>query len=805
MKLSTKLKYIPLLVLALYGQSALALEPFTIKDIRVEGIQRTEAGTVFNYLPVRVGDTMDDEKATQAIKALYGTGFFKDVRIEADQDVLVVTLQERAAIADISFNGNKSFPSDKMKEGLKQIGLSEGMIFDRSMLDKAEQEIKRQYLAQGKYGASVKTVVSPMERNRVGIRFDIEEGVVSKIRSINIVGNQAFDKKELLEQFKLTTPDWMSWWNKNDQYSKQKLTADLETLRSFYMNQGYLEFNVDSTQVSITPDKRDIYITVNISEGEKYTVTDVKVTGEMLLPEEEVRKLITVEPGEIFNRQKVTDSSKAINDRLGNEGYAFANVNAVPDVNKDQHTVAFNFFIDPGRRVYVRRINLTGNTRTRDEVLRREMRQLESAWYGADKIERSKQRLERLQFFSDVNVETPAVPGTTDQVDLNINVTEKSTGSVMFGAGLSSAEGVVFGVTVNQNNFLGTGNRVSAQVNTGKVNTVYSLSYTDPYFTPDGISRGFDVYRRDVDTTRLSGNVGSYSTSSYGTGVRFGVPLNERDSVSAGLTFDYTSVDLTSSSPIQYRRYCGNSTSTGCDNNSLLLSLGWAHDTRDNVLFPTKGVYQRISTETGLPGLDLEYYKIEYKHSWYKDISQNVTFMLNGEAGYGDSYGSEAYPFFKNFYLGGVNNLRGYQTSAVGSRLYDTNFNRGYAAGGTKRLIGNAELFFPVPGMKDSKQLRLSTFLDAGSIAGDYQYCPGTTATGGVPICNNPSKVSTSLTDFRYSVGIGVSWFSPFGPIKLVLAKALNAKQEDYDPANPGKPYNDDKTQILQFQMGSQF
>ncbi|OAM52984.1 outer membrane protein assembly factor BamA [Methylovorus sp. MM2] len=795
MKLGITLRHILLFVVACYTTSAMALEPFIVKDIRVEGIQRTDAGTVFNYLPVKVGDTMTDEKATQAIKSLYGTGFFKDVRIEVDQDVLVITLQERAAIADITFSGNKSFPSDKMKDGLKQIGLSEGLIFDRSMLDKAEQEIKRQYLSQGKYGASVKTVVSPMERNRVGIRFDIEEGAVSKIRSINIVGNQSFETKALLEQFKLTTPDWLSWWNKNDQYSKQKLTADLETLRSFYMNQGYLEFNIESTQVSITPDKRDIYITVNISEGEKYTVTDVKLAGEMLLPEDEARKLISVESGEVFNRQKVTDSSKAINDRLGNDGYAFANVNAVPDVNKDAHTVAFTFFVDPGRRVYVRRINLTGNTRTRDDVLRREMRQLESAWYGADKIERSKQRLDRLQFFSDVNVETPAVPGTTDQVDLNINVTEKSTGSVMFGAGLSSAEGVVFGVTVNQNNFLGTGNRVSAQVNTGKVNTVYSLSYTDPYFTPDGISRGFDVYRRDVDTSRLSGNIGSYSTSSYGTGVRFGVPLNERDSVGAGLTFDYTSVDLTSSSPIQYRRYCNgnNSNSTdGCENNSLLLNLSWAHDTRDNVLFPNKGVYQRISSEIGLPGLDLQYYKIEYKHSWYKDVTPSVTLMLNGEAGYGDSYGDNPFPFFKNFYIGGVNNVRGYQTSAIGPRFYDSVNDRGYAVGGTKRLMGNAELFFPVPGMKDSKQLRLSTFFDAGSVAGDYKY-----QVGGVD-----RTLSTSVTDLRYSVGLGVSWFSPFGPIKLVLAKALNAKNETEDP---NKPYNDDKTQILQFQMGSQF
>jgi len=783
MILSSSIRQLPsailaLIILGIYATPAFALEPFVVKDIRVEGIQRTEAGTVFNYLPVKVGETMDDEKATQAIKSLYGTGFFKDVRIEADNGVLVVTVQERAAIAQINFNGNKSFPSDKMKDGLKQIGLAEGLIFDKSMLDRAEQEIKRQYLSQGKYGASVKASTSPLERNRVAIRFDIEEGAVSKIRNINVVGSQAFTVDQLREQFKLTTPDWMTWWSKNDQYSKQKLTADLEALRSFYMNQGYLEFNIDSTQVSITPDKRDIYITVNITEGEKYTVTDVKVAGETIIGEDEVRKLITLKPGETFSRQKITDSSKAIGDKLGNDGYAFSNVNAIPDVNKDAHTVAFTFMVDPGRRVYIRRINLTGNIRTRDEVLRREMRQMESAWYGADKIARSKQRLERLQFFSDVNVETPAVPGTTDQVDLNVNVTEKSTGSIMFGAGLSSAEGVVLGVTVNQNNFLGTGNRVAAQVNTGRINTIYSLSYTDPYFTPDGISRSFNVYRRDVDTSYL--RTGTYKTSSYGVGVSFGMPLNERDSVNAGLTFDYTSVDLDSTSPTRYKLYCGNQNTLSCENNSLLLNLGWTHDTRDNILFPNNGVLQRVSTEIGLPGLDLEYYKLEYKHSWYKEINKSLTFMLNGEMGYGDTYGNKDYPFFKNFYVGGVNSVRGYQTSAIGPREVDLNTGNSFAVGGTKRLLGNAEIYFPIPGMKDSKQLRLSTFLDAGSVYA--------------------ANDSVTLSDLRYSTGLGISWYSPFGPIKLVIAKALNPKDEVVN----GVPIKD-RTQILQFQLGSQF
>ena len=763
-----KIRYIPALIVAIFSHHALALEPFVIKDIRVEGLQRTEAGTIFTYLPVQAGDVMNDEKATQAIKSLYNTGFFKDVRIEADGDVLVVTVQERSAIAKIDFSGNKSFPSDKMTEGLKQIGISEGLIFDKSQLDRAEQEIKRQYLAQGKYGATVKTVVSPLERNRVAVRFEIEEGVVAKIRDINIVGNNAYTTDDLRAEFLLTTPNWMSWWNKDDQYSKQKLTADLETLKSFYMNQGYLEFSIDSTQVSISPDKQDIYITVNVTEGEKYTISDVKLAGELQVPEEELKPLIKIAKGDVFNRQMVTETSKAIGDRLGNEGYAFSNVNAIPEINKENHTAAFTFFVDPGKRVYVRRINLTGNTRTRDNVLRREVRQLESAWYAGDKINRSKERLDRLQYFDTVDVETPAVAGTTDQVDVNINVTEKSTGSIQFGAGLSSNEGVVLGVTVNQPNFLGTGNRVSAQINTGKVNTTYSLSYTDPYFTPDGVSRGFDVYRRDVDTGSL--NIGSYNSKSYGAGVRFGLPLSEKDFFSFGLTGDFTKIALSAKSPKQYLDFCGNA--KGCSSNSLQLAAAWTHDSRDNTLFPNRGVLQKLSAEVTLPVLDLQYYKLEYKHTWFKDVTKNFTFMLNGELGYADTYGNKAYPFFKNFYVGGVNSVRGFANGAIGPRDFDPGTNSDFAVGGTTRIVGNAEVFTPVPFIKNSSQFRLSAFVDTGSVYANNQ--------------------SISLGDLRYSTGVGISWFSPFGPLKLVFAKALNKKQGD-------------QTQTMQFQLGSQF
>lgn len=753
--------------------NAQAAEPFVITDIRVEGLQRTEPGTVFNYLPMQVGDVMSDEKAAQAIKSLYATGFFKDVRIENEGDVLVVTVQERPSVTQIDFSGNKSFQTDKIKEGLKQIGIAEGQIFDKSQLDRAEQEIKRQYLSQGKYSAEVKATASPLERNRVAIRFEITEGPAAKIRDINIVGNHLFTTEDLRANFLLTTPNWMSWWNKDDQYSKQKLTADLEALRSFYMNQGYLEFSIDSTQVSISPNKRDVYITINLTEGEKYNISKTKLAGDMLLPEEDLRKLINIQDGEVFNRQKVTDASKIINDKLGEEGYAFANVNAVPEINKQEHTVAFTFFIDPGRKVYVRRINVQGNTRTRDSVVRREMRQMESAWYAGDKIKRSKERIQRLNFFDSVELETPSVPGINDQVDMNVTVAEKATGSVQFGAGLSSSDGVVLGFNVNQPNFLGTGNRVALQVNTSSFNTIYSLSYTDPYYTPDGISRGFDIYRRDVDTSRRNStqlNVGTYNSQSYGLGVRFGMPMSEMDFISAGLTLDLTEVELSDSSPIQYLRFCENS--SGCSSNSIVFNAGWTFDSRDNILFPRRGVLQRLSGDVSIPGLDLQYYKVSYQHSWYKDMGKDFTLMLNGEAGYANSYGGKNYPFFKNFYAGGVNSVRGFLNSSLGPRDINPSSGSDFAVGGTKRFVGNVELFMPVPFVSQSNQFRLSAFVDGGGVYGKDD--------------------SINSEYLRFSTGVGVTWVSPFGPLKLVLAKPLNEK--DYDD-----------TQVLQFQFGQQF
>jgi len=757
-----KPKKIALLIMGLYCGSVWAMEPFVIKDIRVEGIQRTEAGTVFSYLPVKVGDTLDDEKASQAVKALFGTGFFKDVRLESEGDTLVVMVQERPAISQIEFVGLKEFDKDKLKDGLKQAGLAEGRIFDLSMLDKAEQELKRQYFSRGKYAVTIKTTVTPLERNRVAIRFDVDEGAVAKIHQINIVGNQAFSEKELLKQFVLSTPGWMTWWSKNDQYSKEKLAGDLENLRSFYLNRGYLEFNIDSTQVSITPDKQGIYITVNITEGEKYTVSDVKLAGEMLVPEDELRKLIKIKPGQVFSREKLTESSKLIGDRLGNDGYAFANVNAVPELDKEKHQAAFTFFIDPGRRVYVRRINITGNTKTRDEVIRREMRQMEGGWYSTEKVKRSRERVDRLGYFKDVNVETPAVTGTTDQVDVNVNVEERPTGSMMLGAGFSSSEGILFSGSVSQNNWLGTGKSLSTQFSNGRINKIYSVSYTDPYWTVDGVSRGFDVYKRKVDATSLSALAG-YASDSIGGGVRFGVPLNEYDTINFGLSYDSTKITLGTNAT---QRYIDFVNQYGQRNSTLRGDLGWARDSRDSLTYPTKGTLQRAYGEMGLPGGKLKYYKANYQYQWYRPLTDTFTLMLNGEVGVGNGYGStKDLPFFKNFYAGGVTSVRGYDTASIGPKD-----SQGYALGGNKRIVANAEVLFPFPGLRNDKSVRMSLFADAGAI-----YNKGDSGGG-----------------MRYSTGVAVSWVSPFGPLKFSLAKPLNTKDGD-------------KLQKFQFQMGSTF
>lgn len=761
------------IILALLSGSALAVEPFVIRDIRVEGLQRTEAGSVFSYLPVKVGDTFTDDAAAAAIKALYATGFFKDVKLEAQDGVLIVAVQERPSVAKLTLTGIKEFSEEDLKNGLKQSGLAEGRIFDKSVLERAEQELKRQYFNRGLYSVQVQTTVTPLERNRVALQFDVVEGDTARIRQINIVGNEVFTEKKLLAQFSSSTPGWLSWYTKDDQYSKTKLSGDLEALRSFYLNQGYLEFSIDSTQVSISPDKKDIFITVNISEGPQYTVSDIHLAGQMLAPEEELRKLITVKPGEVFSREKLTESTRKIGDRLGNDGYAFANVNAVPELDKEKHQVAFTLFVDPGRRVYVNRVNVAGNTKTRDEVIRREVRQMEGAWYDAEKIRLSRDRLNRLGFFNEVNVETPAVSGTTDQVDVNIGVSEKATGNILLGAGFSSSEGLILSGAVNQANAFGSGNRLGLQINSGSVNTVYSLSFTNPYYTIDGVSLGYDAYRRDVDATSLKG-VGEYESSTIGLGARLGIPLNEKDTIFFGAAVEQLEIGITDSSPIQYKNFVAKH---GDTNNTLRLDTSLTRDTRDSFLFPTRGMMQRAALEVGAPPGDIQYYKLSLQHQHYFPLSKDFTLMVNGEVGYGGGIGDSDLPFYRNFFVGGVSSVRGFESGSIGPKQLDPTTGRPVTLGGDTKVVGNVELLFPMPGIKDNS-VRLSTFLDAGAAfgTGDPKY--GSTKVG--------------FEDLRFSAGVGLAWNSPLGPLKFSLAYPINAK-------------DDDEKEVFQFSMGTTF
>jgi len=752
------------LIPLLYLTSAIAMEPFVVKDIRVEGIQRTEAGTVFSYLPVKVGDVLNDDQSAAAIRALFATGFFTDVSLKTEHGVLIVIVRERPSIASVEINGVKDIPKDQLRDNLKFVGLAEGRIFDKAALEKSENELKRLYVARGKYAVSIKTTVTELERNRVAVSFDVVEGQVSKIRQINIVGNFVFKEKELLDLMKLTTPTLWTWASSNDQYSKQKLSADLEVLRSFYLDGGYLEFSVDSTQVSITPDKKDIYITINVTEGAKYKVSDIKLLApENILPHDEMRKLIAIQVGDVFSRNKLTEAQKNISDRLGDDGYAFANISAVPELDKVKHEVAFTFVADPGQRVYVRRINVAGNTKTQDEVIRREFRQMEGAWFATKKIQKSKQRVDRLNFFSEVNLETPPVQGTKDQVDLKVSVKEKPTGSFNVGAGLSSTQGVVLTAGITQSNLFGTGKVLSSQVNTSKLNQVYSVSYTNPYYTDDGVSRGFDVYQRNLDTTRSS--ISPYKSSTLGGGVRFGLPIAEDETMHYGVSAEQSTYELTSGSPLRFQDYVK---TFGATTSNLLGTVGWTRDSRDSVIYPTDGKVQRAFMEVALPVSDQRYYKLTYQHQRFYPVSQAVTLLLNGEAGAAIGYDGKPLPFFKNFYAGGIGSVRGYAPNSMGPR--DIN---GAYMGGDKRVVANAELLFPMPGFGKEKSIRLSTFLDGGIIYGVASEVPGSDGA-------------------RYSTGIALTWISPVGPLKMSYASPLNEQFGD-------------KLQRFQFTLGQIF
>ena len=743
-----------------------AAEEFIIQDIRVEGLERITPGTVFNYLPMRVGDRFDDSRSSEAVRALFKTGFFDDVRLERDGNVLVFLFKERPAIGSIQMSGNKDVKTEDVLESLKQFGFAEGRVFVQAQLDQVEQELRRQYYSAGKYGARIETTVSPLDNNRVGIVIEVSEGVAARIKQINIVGNTVFEEAELLEQFESSAPGLFSSFTKDDQYSKQKLAGDLESLRSYYLDNGYLNFNVDSTQVSITPDKKDIYITINISEGEQFTVTEVRLAGDLIVPQEELFGLVEIGAGDLFSRKKVTDTSKRLTDRIGEEGYSFGNVNAIPDIDQAGKTVALTFFIDPGKRVYARRINFVGNVKTKDEVLRREMRQQEGSWLSTARVERGKERLERTGYFKDVNVETVAVPGTADQVDVNYTVEEAPGGRLGGGLGFSPGQGAIFNASVVQDNFLGSGKRISFNFNNSRVNTRYAIGYLNPYFTVDGISQGFNLFYHDTNAARA--NLAAYETRDVGGEINIGFPVSENNSIFGALKYRKSQIDLLSRSGAQIRNFVNRN---GRKFDILSLSVSFSYDTTNRRILPDKGTLHRIRVEGSLPTFDnsLKYYKIDYQTKWFKDIYKDFVFSLSADLGYGNAYGETTeLPFFENFFAGGPRTVRGFKTNTLGP--LDSNRR---PLGGNTKIIGRAELILPAPFLDEyKKSFRLTGFIDAGNVYGPGQ--------------------NIDLGKIRYSTGIGAIWVSPFGVVQASIAMPLNEKTGD-------------QTENFQFTFGASF
>lgn len=763
-----------LLALIPLVNSVTAAETFTIEDIRVVGLQRLTPGTVFNYLPVEVGDTFTDQISVQAARALFGTGFFDDVRLERDGNVLVIKVKERPAIGSIEISGNEDIKTEDLMDGLKGVGFTEGRVFDQSQLDKLEKELQRQYFSRGKYGVKIQSTVESLSNNRVAVSIDIAEGEAARIRQINIVGNEAFDDDDLLDEFELSSRSLFSFFTKKDQYSKQKLSGDLETLRSLYLDHGYINFSIDSTQVSITPDKKDIYITINVTEGEQYTVSGVKLAGELVLSEEELFKLVTVKKGSLFSRKDTTDTTTAITDALGSDGYAFANVNSIPNIDNENKEVEITFFVDPGKRAYVRRITFSGNTRTRDEVLRREMRQLEGGWISTPKVERGKVRLQRLGYFKDVNVETPAVAGTPDLVDVQYSVEEQPFGNFMIGLGFSQTSGLIFQTSITQNNFLGSGRRMQFAFSNSKINRRFSVGYMNPYYTIDGISRGFNLNYQETDA--FDANIVDFNSRVYGGGVSFSIPISEYNSISTSFNYENTKLGVGLFGTELLRQDIDKC--NPC--NIYRVNVGFNYDTRNKTVLPEDGFLHSIGGEVAVPlfGDTREFYKLFYRTQWYFPIFNDFIFAVKGEFGYGEAFGDDNLPIFENFYAGGPRSVRGYEENTLGPRV------RGRPLGGNIKIIGGAEFIIPIPFLDEFKEsVRMSAFFDAGNVFGDYG-----------PDINNEGLVNEpfDMGNLRYSAGLSGIWVSPFGLVSISIATPIGSE--------PG-----DETQRFQFNFGTNF
>ncbi len=744
-----------------FAANAWAVDPFTVGDIRVEGLQRVEPGTVFASLPLRVGDQYNDDKGSAAIRALFALGLFKDVRLQVSGNVLVVIVEERPTVADVDFVGSREFEKDALKKALREVGLADGRPYDQALVDRAEQELKRQYINKSLYGAEVVTTVTPIERNRVNLTFTVTEGAPARIKEIRVVGTKAFSESTLRSLFDLDTGGWLSWYTKSDRYSRAKLNADQEALRSYYLQRGYVEFRIDSTQVAISPDRQDISITINVTEGERFVVSSVKLDGNYLGKDDEFKSLVAIKPGQAYNADDVAETTKAFTDYFGSFGYAFASVQATPEIDRVNNRVSLTVVADPSRRAYVRRINVAGNNRTRDEVVRREFRQFESSWYDGDKIRLSRDRVDRLGFFKDVNVETVDVPGAPDQVDLSVNVVEKPTGSLQLGAAFSSAEKLGLSFGIKQENAFGSGNYLGVDLNTSKFNRTIAVNTVNPYFTADGVSRSVDAYYRTSRPFVEQG--GDYRLNTAGASVRFGVPFSEQDTIYFGAGVEATKIVPGTNIPAAYLAYAERFgyTSTG-----LPLTIGWSRDDRDSAIVPNRGRLQRLATEWGVGG-DARYLRANYQYQQYIPLDKQFTLAFNGELGWGKGLGSRPFPVFKNYYSGGLGSVRGFEQGTLGPRDVT-----GASIGGPRKVTLNAEVIAPFPGAGNDRTLRVFGFFDVGNVFAEDE------------------KFKTS--ELRASTGLGLSWISPLGPLRFAYAK-------------PIRKFAGDRIQRFQFQIGTSF
>ncbi|KAF1070506.1 MAG: Outer membrane protein assembly factor BamA [Pseudomonas citronellolis] len=751
-----------LLPALLFNASLAHAAAFTISDIRINGLQRVSAGSVFAALPLNVGDSADDHALVESSRALFKTGFFQDIHLGRDGNVLIIDVVERPSISSIEIDGNKAISTDDLKKGLKQSGLDEGEIFQRATLEGVSNELQRQYVAQGRYSATIETQVIPQPRNRVALKISINEGSVAAIAHINVVGNTVFPESDLTDLFELKTSNWLSFFKNDDKYSREKLSGDLERLRSYYLDRGYIHMDIASTQVSITPDKKHVYITVNITEGDKYHVRDVALTGDLKVPEAEVKKLLLVQKGQVFSRKVMTTTSDLITRRLGNEGYTFANVNGVPETHEDDKTVSITYTVDPGKRAYVNRINYRGNTKTEDQVLRREMRQMEGGWASTYLIDQSKKRLERLGYFKTVNVETPAVPGKDDQIDVNYSVEEQPSGSISASVGFAQSAGLILGASVTQSNFLGTGNYTSIGMTRSEYQTKYNFGFTNPYFTPDGVSLGYNLFYNSTDYSKYyddDDEVSYYSLDSFGAGVNFGYPISETSRLTYGLTLQHDDIDPGTYSADEIYDFIERE---GKSFNNLKASIAWSQSTLNKGVMPTSGHSQTLSLMATVPGSDLSFYKIDYNAQTFFPVTDNTAIRLHTQLGYGNGYGStDGLPFYENYTAGGLNSVRGFKDGTLGPRgtpatgNYSAEGQKYYSDrdsevfGGNVLFTGGAEYLFPLPFIKDQSSLRTSLFWDFGGVWADKCYLSTTQGCGKLDTDQLASSISEGLIPRR--------------------------------------------------------